>query len=239
MFYGCNRLVGSYDFFVPTNTSCGSNLCKYAAGGVLTTYTGDTRHWYWAYFYDDGAAKLQTSNTPDPWYEHDVVAACQICAQGNYNAPGFTPWDSSNRQQLTSVTFDASMATYSDLSLNYLFYSCSNLTSVTGLGNLSGVKSIRYLFAGCSSLASVDFSGFDSSTLTDLFYAFSGCSSLTTILADATWALPSSGVSGSGCFYGCSTSLVGGNGTVWSSSNTGYQYMVIDAAGTPGYLTGV
>lgn len=191
MFYGCNRLVGSYDFFVPTNTSCGSNLCKYAAGGVLTTYTGDTRRWYWAYFYDDGAAKLQTTNTPDPWYEHDVVAACQICAQGNYNAPGFTPWDSSNRQQLTSVTFDASMATYSDLSLNYLFYSCSNLTSVTGLGNLSGVKSIRYLFAGCSSLASVDFSGFYPSMLTDLFYCFSTCSSLSTILADATWAFAS------------------------------------------------
>ena len=93
---------------------------------------------------------------------------------------------------------------------------------------------MRYAFAGCSSLVSVDFSGFDPSTLTDLFYCFSTCSALTTILADSTWALPSSGISGSNCFYNCFTSLVGGNGTVWSGSNTGYQYMRIDAVGTPG-----
>ena len=237
MFYGCNRLVGSYDYFVPTNSSYGPTLCKYGAGGVLTTYTGDMRRWYWAYLYDDGVAKLQTTNTPDPWYEHEMVAGCQICAQGNYNSPGFTPWDSTNRQQLTSLVFDASMASYSDLNLNYLLYNCSNLTSVSGFENLSGVHSMRYLFAGCSSLVTADLRGLDPSALTDLFYTFSGCSSLTTILADATWALPASGISGNQCFYGCSSNLVGGNGTVWSSSNTGYTFMRIDAAGSPGYLT--
>ena len=86
-------------------------------------------------------------------------------------------------------------------------------------------------------MTSLDFRGFDPSTLTDLYYAFSSCSSLTTIYADSTWALPSSGISGSQCFYSCSTNLVGGNGTVWSSSNTSYTYFRLDAAGTPGYLT--
>ena len=38
------------------------------------------------------------------------------------------------------------------------------------------------------------------------------------------------------CFYNC-RSLVGGNGTVWSSSNVSYTYMRIDTASTPGYLT--
>ena len=83
----------------------------------------------------------------------------------------------------------------------------------------------------------IDFRGFDPSHLTDLFYTFSGCSHLTTIYADSTWALPSSGISGSQCFYSCSTSLVGGNGTVWASSKTGYTYFRIDAASTPGYIT--
>jgi hypothetical protein len=55
-------------------------------------------------------------------------------------------------------------------------------------------------------------------------------------LADATWALPSSGVSGSQCFYSC-RNLVGGNGTSWSSSNVNYTYMRIDRAGQAGYLT--
>jgi hypothetical protein len=83
----------------------------------------------------------------------------------------------------------------------------------------------------------IDFRGFDPSTLTDLFYTFSGCSRLTTILADASWALPTSGISGSQCFYSCSTSLVGGNGTAWASNKTAYTYFSIDTASTPGYIT--
>ena len=86
-------------------------------------------------------------------------------------------------------------------------------------------------------LTTIDFRGFDPSTLTDLFYTFSGCSKLTTILADASWALPSSGITGSQCFYSCSTSLVGGNGTAWASNKTAYTYFRIDTASTPGYIT--
>ena len=94
---------------------------------------------------------------------------------------------------------------------------------------------MRFMFASCA-VATLDFRGFDPSTLTDLFYCFSGCGELTTILADSTWALPTSGISGMQCFYNCKK-LVGGNGTAWSSSNTSYAYMRIDKEGTPGYLT--
>ena len=90
-------------------------------------------------------------------------------------------------------------------------------------------------FSSCA-VTTLDFRGFDPSTLTDLFYCFSGCSSLTTIYADGTWALPSSGISGSQCFYQCS-SLVGSNGTAWPSSNTGHAYMRIGRTGQAGYLT--
>lgn len=151
---------------------------------------------------------------------------------------GFTPWDGNvdtHRQKLTSVAFSADMATFSYLNLNYIFYSCTNLASVTGLGNLSGVRSMRYTFSSCAFTA-IDFRGFDPSTLTDLFYRFSGCSALTTIYADSTWALPSSGISGMQCFYNCKN-LVGGNGTAWSSSNVNYTYMRIDRTGQAGYLT--
>lgn len=128
------------------------------------------------------------------------------------------------------------MATFSYLNLNYLFYSCTNLASISGLGNLSGVRSMRYTFSSCA-FTTIDFRGFDPSTLTDLFYTFSGCNKLTRIYADATWALPSSGISGSQCFYSCSTSLVGGNGTTWASNKTAYTYFRIDRASTPGYIT--
>jgi hypothetical protein len=54
--------------------------------------------------------------------------------------------------------------------------------------------------------------------------------------ADASSTLPTSGLTGSQCFYSC-RSLAGGNGTAWSSSNVAYTYMRIDKAGQSGYLT--
>ena len=237
MFTGCTRLVGGTDGYVPSTTS-GVTVCKLGAGGVLTDPNNDNRTWFYAHYYADGEGVLTATPTPDPTRE--LLATGRICANGKYVGLGFTPWDGvtgpTHRQHLTSATFAADMATFSYLNLNYLFYSCTSLASVSGLGNLSGVRSMRYTFSSCA-FTTIDFRGFDPSTLTDLFYTFSGCSSLTTILADATWALPTSGITGSQCFYSCSTSLVGGNGTAWSSSNVGYTYMRIDRAGQAGYLT--
>lgn len=237
MFNGCYKLVGGADGFVPSSTS-GASVCKIGTGGVLTDPNADARTWFWAHFYDDGEAVLTASSSPDP--TRTLRASGRICAIGKYVGLGFTPWTGTtgptHRQHLTSVTFAADMATFSYLNLIYLFYTCTNLASVTGLGNLSGVRSMRYTFSSCA-FSTIDFRGFDPSHLTDLFYTFSGCSHLTTIYADSTWALPSSGISGSQCFYSCSTSLVGGNGTIWASNKTGYTYFRIDTASTPGYIT--
>ena len=236
MFNSCNRLVGGTDGFVPSTTS-GASVCKLGAGGVLTDPNDDQRTWFYGHFYEDGEAVLTATPTPDP--NRALRSTGRICAIAKYQGLGFTPWTgnagSTHRQYLTSATFAADMATFSYLNLIYLFYSCTNLATINGLGNLSGVRQMRYTFSSCA-VTTLDFRGFDPSTLTDLFYCFSGCSSLTTIYADSTWALPSSGLSGSQCFYSCS-SLVGGTGTVWSSSNTGYTYMRIDRTGQAGYLT--
>ena len=153
---------------------------------------------------------------------------------------GFAPWDgvtgATHRQHLTSATFASDMASFSYLNFSYLFYSCTNLASVGGLGNLSGVRSMRYMFSSCA-FTTIDFRSFDPSALTDLFYTFSGCSKLATIYVNATWALLSGGLTGSQCFYSCSSSLVGGNGTVWASNKTAYTYFRINTASTPGYIT--
>lgn len=232
MFYGCSRLVGGTDGYVPTSTSAGS-VCKLGTGGVLTNPNADSRTWFYGHFYADGQAVLTATATPDATRE--LLATGRICAIGKYTGMGFTPWDSTNRPQLTSVHFASDMGSFAALNLIYLFYSCTNLATVTGLGNLANVGSMRYTFSSCA-VTELDFRGFDPSTLTDLFYCFSGCGSLTTIYADSSWALPSSGISGMQCFYNC-RSLVGGNGTAWSSTNTNYTYMRIDRAGQAGYLT--
>lgn len=95
---------------------------------------------------------------------------------------------------------------------------------------------MQFAFSSCQDVTELGFSGFDLSTLTNLYYCFGGCSALTTIYADSTWALPLSDIRGSQCFYNCSN-LVGGNGTTYASSRTEYTYMRIDSAGTMGYLT--
>ena len=112
---------------------------------------------------------------------------------------------------------------------------CAPTTSA-GIGNLANVHEMQFAFSSCQGVTELDFTGFDPSHLTNLYYCFGGCSALTTIYADSTWTLPSSGVSGTQVFYNC-RNLVGGNGTTWTSLNVGYAYMRIDAAGTPGYLT--
>ena len=86
-------------------------------------------------------------------------------------------------------------------------------------------------------MTSLSLAGLDPSADKDWFYCFAGRRNLATIYVDATWALPS-GASGLYTFYNC-TSLVGGAGTAYSSSNVGYAYMRIDSASTPGYLTAV
>ena len=183
-------------------------------------------------------ASATPNPTPNPTRE--LIASGRICAIGKYVGLGFTPWDgvtgAAHRQHLTSATFASDMAGFSDLNLNYLFYRCTNLASVSGLGNLSGVRSMRYTFLSCA-FAMINIRGFNPSTLTDLFYTFSGCSHLETICADSTWALPTSGIAGSQCFYSCFTLLVGSNGTVWANSKMACSYLCIDTAGTPGYIT--
>ena len=124
------------------------------------------------------------------------------------------------------MVFAAGVSTFSYLNPIHLFHSRTNLTTITGLGDLSGVRQIRYAFSSCA-VTTLDFQGFNLFTLTDLFCCFSWCLSLATICADSTWALPSSGISVSQCPYGCN-SLIGDNGMRWSSSSTGYAYTRID-----------
>ena len=91
MFNGCTRLVGGTDGFVPSSTS-GASVCKLGTGGVLTDPNDDARHWFYAYYYEDGEGVLTASSTPESG--RTLRASGRICAEAKYVALGFTPWDS-------------------------------------------------------------------------------------------------------------------------------------------------
>ena len=230
--YGCSRLVGGTGYVAPS--SAGRAALALGSTGVLTDPNNDARTWAWGHLYADGELVITASSTPEA--SRALTASGRVCTNAHYQAAGCTPWYDS-RASVRLATFAADLASGTIASIDYWFYSHTALLTVAGWANVRGLASLRYAMNGCSGLITLDLSGFDPSSLSDLFYAFAQCSSLETIYADPTWTLPS-GCSGMGTFYN-DTKLKGGNGTAYSSTAYGYARMVIDAAGQAGYLTAV
>ena len=166
---------------------------------------------------------------------------------------------------VNKVVIDKSFSGYSPKSCESWFLGLENITEISGLEylNTSQVTNMKRMFSGCKNLKSIDVSGFNTEKVTDMRWMFSGCrklktldlssfntknleqtismfegcSLLETIYADpdkwSTEKLEHFGDMFAGCYL-----LYGGKGTVCDgyrgSENT---KAVIDADGTPGYLT--
>ena len=232
MLYGCSRLVGGADGFVPGSSS-GAGVLKNTAGGVLTDPANDGRAWLTGELFSDGEVRISSKGADAKGRE--VLASGTFCANAKYNAVQCVPWASLSKQ-VKSVCIEYGVDCGAGCCANYWFYGCSNLTRVDGMSSLFGVEQMQHAFNSCSSLEALDLRGFKPGSLTSLTYAFGGCSKLATIIVDSGWELPSKGLSGFGTFYNCAA-LVGGNGTAYDSSRTGYSMMRIDAEGQAGYLT--
>ena len=131
--------------------------------------------------------------------------------------------------------FDTSNVT----NMGYIFENCRVLTSLDVSGfDTSNVTNMDSMFSGCFALTSLDVSGFDTSNVTNMHSMFGYCQTLTTIYASLAFAVAQVTDSGS-MFLFMSTNLVGGAGTVWSSSNpTDKTYAHIDGGiSNPGYFT--
>ncbi len=153
-------------------------------------------------------------------------------------APGWATHVYTGTDKVTKVTFDASFASYSPTDCGYWLEGFSSLTTIENIQylNTEQVTSMYDMFADCSLLTTLDLRYFDTSKVTDMRAMFKGCSELTTIYVGAGWTTANVEYS-SDMFTGC-TKLKGGNGTTYNADYTNKEYARIDAAGTPGYLTG-
>ena len=135
-------------------------------------------------------------------------------------------------ETIWATSFDASSIT----SATYPFNGCPRLVGQTGYvpTNTAGKAALSFGASGVLTNPANDRRTWAWAHL----YAGGALEITGTAVPDATWVLPSSGVSGMNTFYNC-TKLVGGNGTAYSSSAAGYARMVIDRAGQAGYLTGM
>lgn len=101
--------------------------------------------------------------------------------------------------------------------------------------NTSYVLNMNRMFANCLLLLSLDLSSFNTKNVTDMSSMFSNCGRLPIIISNTF--NKSSLKSSSNMFSGC-VSLVGGNGTTYSSSHITADYARVDGeGGLPGYFT--
>ena len=169
-----------------------------------------------------------------------------------------------NMQNLQSITGLSYLNTSEVTDMRYMFLGCSKLTSLdvshfntskviymnqmfsgcTGLTSLdlssfntSKVAYMYEMFNGCSGLTSLDLSSFSTSKVTNMNSMFFSCSNLRTIYVGNGWS--TAAVTNSGSMFTMCTSLLGGQGTTYSSSNpTDKTYAHIDGGpSNPGYFT--
>ena len=126
------------------------------------------------------------------------------------------------------------------LKMSAWFANCSNLESIQGMNLLddSNLEKMGSTFNNCKKLTELDLSSFTGAKLDNMYFTFNGCSNLKTIYSSEKFSTAKVTRSDN-CFAGC-TSLVGGAGTTYSSSNVGVRYAHIDAGSSnPGYFTDI
>ena len=124
------------------------------------------------------------------------------------------------------------------LSMEEMFMYCTSLTSLDlSSFNTSDVENMNGMFYLCSRLESVNLIGFDVNNVEDFRLMFSGCNELKTIYCDEDWNSYGNVPESANMFQDC-TSLIGGQGTVFISTQTNIAYAHVDGGtANPGYFT--
>lgn len=119
------------------------------------------------------------------------------------------------------------------------FNNCSSLTSID-LSKFTGesLSVVNTLFQGCTALQEVDMSGIVLSKSVSYAYMFKNCPNLEKIYVNANFNEEYVSEHAD-VFSGCSNKLVGGSGTIWTSSNKSSAYARIDdpTNNKPGYFS--
>lgn len=159
----------------------------------------------------------------------------------------FSNLDTSNVTSVTSMFSYCTKLTTPDVSnfntsnvidFGGMFYGCNGL-AVLDISNFNTNNAILTgsMFYGCKSLSVLDLSSFDTSNVTNMTSMFEGCRELTKIYVSNKFVVAQV-TSSNRMFSNMSTNLVGGAGTVWSSSYVDKTRAQIDGGtSNPGYFT--
>ena len=134
----------------------------------------------------------------------------------------------------TTISVDVSCKDFAGTSLESLFFSFVNLTTINNLGNLNtaDVTSMLSTFCNCSSLTTLDLCGWNTASVTDMKFMFFGCSKLTTIYVDGGWSTAGITDGNSYGMFDLCTKLPN-----WDSGNPVTDASMAKASTDGGYLT--
>ncbi len=233
MFYNCTSLVGgqgtAYSSSNPRNKTY-----AHIDGGPSNP----------GYFTDKNPTEAYVCYTPSNTtltFYFDKLRSSRTGTTYDLNTSGHMPdwYTDGTNAYVTKAVFDPSFADARPTTTHAWFYCMTNLQSITGMNylNTSKVTNMAWMFYGSTKLTSLDLSHFNTSKVTSMRYMFDGCTRLQTIYVGSGWSTAAVTFS-ENMFNGCS-SLVGGQGTTYSSSNPKDKtYAHIDGGpSNPGYFT--
>ena len=201
---------------------------------TLTFYCDDLRATHTEVTYD-----LNIGNNSPYWtMQSEVIEHVVFDQSFGYAMPTTTSFWFANFSRLTSIEGLNFLNTSNVTSMRAMFYGCSALQTLDVSGFITSyVSDASSMFSSCQSLTTLNLTSFELYRATDLSYMFAGCSQLKTIYVSPEWTIhPNANTSY--MFDYCSNNLVGGLGTVWSSSHVDGEYARIDSGtANPGYLT--
>ena len=181
-----------------------------------------------------------SSNTTLTFYYDDLrssrTGVTYDLNTGNYSPGWYTDGTNAN---VSEVKFDPSFADARPTTCHSWFRDMAQLQTIYGLNymNTSAVTHMVSMFRGCSSLTALDLTSFNTANVIAMGGMFMGCSNLRTIYAGSGWS--TAAVEASAAMFSNCTSLVGGQGTAYNSSNPKDKtYAHIDGGpSNPGYFT--
>ena len=191
MFYNCSSLTTIYcdgtwscssssDMFLGCTSLKGA--IAYDPGKTDVTYANPTTGYFTSALPKPYAA-LSNANTVLTFYYDTKKTTRNGMDIGPFSNSLYRGWDS-ECSKITTVVFDESFASYTDLtSTCYWFSDCSALATITGMANLNtaNVTNMSYMFYGCSGLTSLDVSKFNTGKVKNMSNMFTGCSGLTSL----------------------------------------------------------
>ena len=207
------------------------------AGARPTT----TFYWFYLMINLESITGLNYLNTSEVTNMGSMFAYCPKLASldvSHFNTSKVTDMCNMFNECSSLTSLDVSGFNTSEVTdMKDMFIRCSGLTSLdVSHFNTSKVTDMSYMFSECSGLTSLDLSGFNTSKVTDMGYVFDDCYNLRTIYVGHGWS--TAAVTNSDNMFKYCSSLVGGQGTTYSSSHVDAAYAHIDGGtSNPGYFT--